>query len=233
MKKAYRPLLIALIMVLAASACMVTLPVPVSAPVAPSPFATQTKGINPGLPTAVSTVTLPPPSPVPSITTTAFPSITPLPSATATGTETPIGFFPSATFEPPTAEITATTEVPDKQEGATDDWGSATRCTLMSKSPANWEVFTGKHQFKATWTLQNSGTKTWKADQMILTYLDGVQMSSQKKVILTRDVRVGQTSTVAITVVSPKIPGNYKTVWGLKLTNGHVFCTFTLKIVVK
>ena len=232
MKKANQPLLIALIVVLAASACVVALPVPASTPI-PSPAFEQTNGQQPIKLTLPANPTRLQPSPSASITTTPFSSITPLPSPTATGTETPIGFFASDTPIPPTIEISATPEKPDPQEGATDDWGSATRCTLKSKTPGNWTELQPKQQLKATWTLQNSGSKTWQADQILLVFLDGVSLSSQKKETLKRDVKIGQTTTAAITIVTPKIPGNYRSVWGLKLLTGHLFCTFTIKITVK
>lgn len=167
------------------------------------------------------------------ITTTAFPSITPLPTATDTFTPTPVGFHASDTPEPPTPVIIPTTEVPDLAEGETDDWGSETRCSLISKTPENWTVVKPKSQIKVTWTLMNTGIKTWQAQNMFLMYLDGAKLSKTENIKLIRDVRVRQTITPALIIVTPKLPGHYRSVWGIRLTSGRVFCTFTIKITVQ
>jgi hypothetical protein len=236
MNRAQAPLLIAMAVLLVASACLVALPGPAPAPASPpSPASAQTEGANPAVSTAVFTATLLNPTLAPSITMTAFPSITPLPSATATATDTPPGFVASRTPVPPTPVISPTVEPPDTQEGATDDWGSPTRCSLVGRSPEKWAVVRAGRQYKISWTLLNSGTKTWQANQMVLVYYDGVKLTApnQKKELLTRDVRVGQTITPVITITTPKLPGHYRSVWALRLLSGRVFCTFTVKLTVE
>ena len=234
MNRARVPLLIAMVMVLVASACLVTLPVSVPAPVAPAPVVAQTAGVKPVVSTAVFTNTRPSPSETPADTMTPFPSITPLPSATATGTETPFGFFASLTPMLPTEVITGTGEPPDSAEGGTDDWGSNTRCSLISKSPANWTVVPKLAKYKVSWTLLNSGHRTWQANEMVLTYIDGDRLSSEKNLRLVKDVKVGDTITPVVNIFPPAKPGKYRSVWGLRITKtGHLFCTFTIKITVK
>ena len=228
-------LLIALGVVLVASACLVALPAPASSVGPTSPVLAKTEVVNQIAPTAVFTSTRASPTQSLPSTMTPFASITPLPTATSTATETPIGFFPTFTPVPPTAVITPTKEPPDTQEGATDDWGSPTRCSLISKNPTNWSVVRGGRQYKVSWTLLNSGTKTWQANEMVLVYYDGVKLTApnNKKSLLSRDVRVGQTITPVITITTPKLPGHYRSVWALRLLNGHVFCTFTIKLTVE
>ena len=173
------------------------------------------------------------PTITPSRTMTAFPSITPLPTATSTFTETPFGFRASLTPEPPTQVIISTREAPDTAEGATDEWSSPTRCSLMSKSPASWAILQPHHQYRVTWTLLNSGTRTWQSEAMFLIFYDGVKLSSTKIAKLPKDVKIGQSITPAITIITPKNPGRYRSVWALRLTNGRIFCTFTIRITVQ
>jgi len=233
MKRVRAPLLIALVMILAASACLVGLPAPSSLPTSPAGEVTEAKEINPNAITAAFTVTRENPTQTPSVTMTAFPSITPLPTATATFTETPYGFKASET---PTIFVIPTKESIDIDEGATDDWGSPTRCSLITKSPMDWAVVHPGTQYKASWTLYNSGIKTWQANQMVLVYVDGAKLTaaSQKKTSLNSDVRVGRTITPIITITAPKLPGHYRAVWGLRLLkDNRIFCTFTIKVFVQ
>jgi hypothetical protein len=164
---------------------------------------------------------------------TAFPSITPLPPPSATATETPFGFVPSGT---PTDVLTPGTSSPDPVEGGTDDWGSQTRCTLTGKTPQDWEIQSPGGIYKASWTLYNSGVRTWNANEMKLVFLDGASILPQdgKKVQLPRDVKVDNTITAVITYLAPKTRGTYRSVYGLRMNKtGHIFCTFTLKITIQ
>lgn len=234
MKKTQRPFLIAMITVLVASACLVGLPVPASSPAGTLPAFGQTQVVKPVGPSATFVATRLKLTQTPSITMTSFPSITPLPSATATATETPFGFAPTGTPVPATDASVPTTESADPDEGYTDEWGSTTRCSLISKSPEDWTVVPPLEKYKVSWTLFNSGTKTWQANEMILTYIDGAKLTPEKKDVLKKDVRVGQTITPVINIYPPKAAGKYKSVWGLRMIKtGHIFCTFTIKIAVR
>ncbi|MEI6291804.1 MAG: NBR1-Ig-like domain-containing protein, partial [Chloroflexota bacterium] len=118
--------------------------------------------------------------------------------------------------------------------GYTTEWGSANRCSLLEKSPFDWMVVPAQSKYKASWTLLNSGTRTWQANEMTLTFVDGTRLTIDKKESLLRDVRVGQTITPVINIYPPKEPGRYRSVWGLRIIKtGRLFCTFTIKITVK
>lgn len=223
---------IVVVVLLVTSACFATPPVPPTAPASP-PTAVKQAGGKPVSPKAASTATRLIPTDAPSNTMTPFATITPLPTATATGTETPFGFVASLT---PTAVISTTPEPPDPDEGATDEWGSATRCSLLSKSLPNWTTVNPGKEYRMTWELLNSGTKTWDSSQMVLVYLDGVKFTSpnHKKTTLPRNVDVGDTINASIPIYTPKLPGHYKAVWGLRMIEtDRVFCTFTIKVYVK
>jgi len=88
-------------------------------------------------------------------------------------------------------------------------------------------------QLSATWVLINAGTRTWD-NQIAFVHLEGPRLASPdfNKKSLGGDVKVGQsTTTPPIWFYAPKIPGQYRSVWGLKKAN-HVFCTFTIKITI-
>lgn len=239
MNKAKVPLLIATAVLLVASACLTTLPGTATVPSMSSVNLTASSlaQILTSAPRATLIATLPSPSETAPIfsTTTSFPSITPLPTATATFTNTPFGFVASKTPEPPTSTGIPLVETPDPAEGATDDWGSEYRCSLISKSIPNWTVVPANSKYKVSWTLLNSGKKRWQTDAVILTFLDGSDLSKgERSVFLVRDVKPGETISPVINIYPPKVPGNYRSVWGLRqVKGGHVFCTFTYKITVK
>jgi hypothetical protein len=239
MSKAKKPLLIALAVLLAASACLTTLPA-TAQPQSISSInltATSLVKILTFAPRNTVIATQPAPSETATISasTTPFPSITPLPTATATYTVTPFGFVASATPITPSPTVAALVETPDPAEGATDDWGSDYRCSLINKSPANWTEMKAKQKYQVTWTLLNSGVKRWQTDAVILVYVDGADLNRNERTSkLVRDVKVDEAVTPIINILTPNEPGRYRSVWGLRVVKtGHVFCTFTVKITVK
>lgn len=222
-----------IILALASSACLALMPVPIGTPKYPQQKETQAVITQQSSFTATAPALHTEPTITASITTTAFPSITPLPTSTGTATPTPYGFVASPV---PTEAISATAESQDPDEGATDGWGSTTRCSLLEKSPSNWAILKPREEYKISWTLLNSGTKTWQASDMMLAYQSGAKLTrpDQKKQNLLRDVKVGQTITPVIKIYTPKEPGSYRSVWGLRLNGSNrFFCTFTIKIIVQ
>lgn len=227
---------IALVTLLAASACVLTLPAAVTTPVVPTPNMVMTGKIQTltAAPTPTFTVTPILPTETPSITLTPFPSITPLPTATATVTETPFGYVEPATAVPPTPTWAEGVETPDPAEGATDDYGSDYRCTLTGKSPADWTTLPAGSMYKVKWTLLNSGKRSWQSDGIVLMYIDGTKLGPEKALTLIRDVKVNQSITPVVNIITPKAPGHYRTVWALRLIkSNHVFCSFTIKITIQ
>ncbi len=232
MNKSKTPVLIALAVALAASACLVMLPAPAAPPAVSTPDLAMTGKAQAltAAPTIPSTATLVLETALPTLTLTSFPTITPLPTATATFTATPYGFVASPTLGLP---LPTGEETPDPAEGATDDWGSDYRCALVSKDPLDWGTVEAKAMYRASWTLRNAGKKTWQADGIEVTHIDGLRLGAVKVISLSKDVKVGSSIKTAFNIVAPKEPGRYRSVWGLRLKkNSHVFCTFTLKIDV-
>jgi len=235
MKKAKAPFLIALTVVLVASACLVTLPAPAPTPstFTPDLVLTGKSQTLTAAPTITYTATVIPYTATPTITLTSFPSITPLPTATATITDTPFGFVASPTLGTP--GLATGTPTPDPADGVTDDWGSDYRCSLVDKDPATGTVLPSKSLYKVSWNLHNSGQKRWQASDILLVYIEGTKMGAEEKSYnLTKDVKPGTGMKQLLDIVVPKNPGSYRSVWGLQLIKSkHVFCTFTINITVE
>ena len=131
--------------------------------------------------------------------------------------------------------MSLTPELPDPDEGWTDDWGSPTRCTLLDKTPPNWSSVPSHSEIRVTWTLLNSGTKKWDANEVAVVYVRETKLTppGAKKKLFTHDIKVGETVTVGVNIYTPDTFGHYKSVWGLReIRTGRVFCTFTIKIYV-
>jgi hypothetical protein len=232
MKKAKIPFLVSISVVLATLACVATSPAPASAPptFTPDLIAAGEAQTSTVAHSIINTATAIPDSPSPTITRTMYPTITPLPTATPTNTKTPFGFVAS-----PTLDYTATAEwTPDPDEGATNDWGSDFRCSLLDKSPIDWAETGGAYQ--VYWTLLNSGHKTWQANETVVMYVTGAKVvhGHNKVFKLNKDVRPGQTIKVMVIIYPPDAPGKYRSVWGLYSSRlNNVFCTFTAKTTMK
>ena len=234
MNKANAPLLIALATVLAASACLATLPAPVSVPSTFTPDLAMTGKAQTltAVPTATLTAIPVSATDTPTITLTPFPSITPLPSATSSPTKTPFGYFETPTPTPISATVQPTTETPDPVEGATNEHGAYT-CKLVTKSPPDWTVLPARNLYKVSWTLYNTGPKTWDSS-IVIVWVDGNRLGVQKQYNFSNDVKVGRDADAVITIFTPNQPGHYRSVWGLRsLKTNLIFCTFTIKIVIQ
>jgi hypothetical protein len=234
MKKAKAPFLIALTVVLAASACLVTLPAPASMPstLTPDLVSTGKAQTLTAAPTFTYTPTVILDTATPTLTLTSFPSITPLPTGTATFTATPLGFVASPTLGTP--DLTPGTATPDPADGNTDERGSDYRCRLVDKDPATGTVLQSKSLYRVSWTLRNTGLKKWQVTDVVLVYLDGPRFEAEKKYGLNKDVKVGEDTRPAFTITVPKGPGDFRSVWALKyVKSDHIFCTFTINITVE
>jgi hypothetical protein len=235
MNKSKTPVLIALATVLAASACLTTLSAPASIPATLTPDLVMIGKAQTltAAPTATFTLTPIRATDTPTITLTPFPSITPLPTATNTPTETPFGYVETATPLPPTVTAVATVGTPDPAEGASSGYGMDYACKLASKSPLDWTVLPARSMWKVSWTLINTGRKTWDSGVKIV-WIEGARIGVEREYSLVKDVKSYQDITPVITILTPKEPERYRSVWGLRQTKtGRLFCTFTVKIVVK
>jgi hypothetical protein len=140
------------------------------------------------------------------------------PTATATATDTP-----TSTLEPTaTATATATATV------------TPTPTATATPVPNDWVRFvddvtipdgtflTGGETFTKIWRLQNTGSRTWTVDYDLI-FLSGDRMDSVSAVAMPRTVRPGQMVDVAVRLVAPAEPGDYRGNWILRNAFGGIF----------
>lgn len=168
---------------------------------------------NRASPTSPATATLAP-------TATEIPSSTPAPSFTPVNTLPPL---PTATntFIPATATITPTSTPTDYN------------CSITSVSPASNAQFSKREDFDGRWTVKNTGTQTWVANDVDYRYVSGEKMQKIKDVYdLKADVKPGESVDVIVDMLAPDSTGTFKTTWSLA-RNSNNFCTLSITIVVK
>lgn len=159
--------------------------------------------------TPAATATPLPPSETPTGTKTQYPTITPIPSDTPIPSVTPLGAGPTPT-----------------QQYA---------CELIDKYPDNWMVFKPRTKFESRWTVKNTGTLSLQPVHVVLEYVSGVKMHIfTDRQDLTAGAEPDKLLLLIVDMIAPKVKGDYVAVWGLvEARTGHVFCSFTTKIVVK
>jgi hypothetical protein len=167
-------------------------------------------------------------------TTTRFPTKTPTVTPTPTAT---------VLFLPPTATSLPEGFFDDDEEtnGDDDDSGyvkptattSPWDCRVLSKSPANDAVIAGGSRFKATWTVENTGTKTWPKQGVDVVYQSGANLQVGKPYYdIPTAVGPGGTVTISVTLEVPKREKDYNTRWALKVGRNE-FCSVRFNFSVK
>jgi len=170
------------------------------------------------------------------------PTLTPSPTKTATITPTPTAtilfLFPTATSVPTNtlssglAGGTGSGNTGDgfvKPTAAPREWA----CRILSKSPANGAVLTGGSSFKAIWTVQNTGSKTWPKQGVDVVYASGVRLNSGKPYYdIPYGVSPGGTMTISVTMSIPTRQKDYSTRWTLKVGRTE-FCSVRFAFEVK
>ena len=166
----------------------------------------------------------------------ATPSLTPAPTKTFTVTPTPTA---TVLFL-----ITTKTNVPTATSPFVDGDGNGTgsdgggggfvkptatpqewTCRLLSQSPAKGVSLPGGSSFKATWTVKNTGTKTWPKKGVDVVFQSGARLNSGKPYYdIPSGVSPGGTVTISVTMEVPKRPKEYSTRWSLMVGRTQ-FCS--------
>jgi hypothetical protein len=98
-------------------------------------------------------------------------------------------------------------------------------CRVLSKSPANNTVLVAGTSFKATWTVQNTGTKTWPKQGVDVVYQSGARLNAGKPYYdIPAGVGPGGTVIISVTMEVPKRPKEYSTRWSLMVGRTQ-FCS--------
>ena len=104
-------------------------------------------------------------------------------------------------------------------------------CVLVSQKPEDGTEFKPNANFDMVWTVQNTGSKTWQADDVDFAYVSGRKMHDQEIYDLPKNVPTGESVNMTVDMIAPKVAGDWKTVWSLQ-AGGDDFCHVDLTIVV-
>ena len=167
---------------------------------------------------------------------TATATITGLPSKTPTITPTPtatvVFLFPTNTSLPEGLFANEN----DGEEGSDGyekpvvirEWD----CRVLSQSPAKGAVITGGTTFKATWTVENTGTKTWPKKGVDIVFHSGAHLEAGRTYYdIPATVGPGGKVTISIPMAVPKRSKVYSTRWSLNVGRTD-FCNvrFIIKV---
>jgi hypothetical protein len=164
-------------------------------------------------------------TPTPTVTATSTPSTTP----TGTATVKPAAIYvwvPSATTYTSTP-ITLTPSTPTTVVTA-----SGYSCSVTSQSVANGAEFVKGSEFDASWTLKNTGTSAWDANEIDYLYISGTAMHKNAAAYdFPSSVAAGSSITITVDMIAPSSAASYETYWGVTRSSVN-FCTLPLKIKV-
>lgn len=106
-------------------------------------------------------------------------------------------------------------------------------CKLTAQKPADWTPMVSRNIFNVSWTLKNVGTKVWGIHGVDVRYRGDTRMHYKVPDLfdLPKKVGPGQSITLKMDMMAPKLPGYYVSNWGF-YTGGLVFCKFYVIIVV-
>jgi hypothetical protein len=195
-----------------------------SPPPAAAPGSVETIIVRTAAAAQTQTLTVVPPSDTPTLT----PSATRTPTISPTPTATFLFVIPKGTGLAGTLSTDEAGNGTDTGNGNNDNQQngfvkptatpSEWACRVLSKSPANNSVLVGGTTFKAVWTVQNTGTKTWPKKGVDVVFGSGAHIHQGKPYYdIPAGVGPGGTVTISITMSVPKYPKDYSSRWSLKV----------------
>ena len=168
---------------------------------------------------------------------TATATITGLPSKTPTITPTPtatvVFLFPTNTSLP--EGLFDEDEDNGEEDGDGYEKPVVIRewdCRVLSQSPAKGAVITGGTTFKATWTVENTGTKTWPKKGVDIVFHSGAHLEAGRTYYdIPATVGPGGKVTISISMIAPNRSKTYSTRWSLNVGRTD-FCNvrFIIKV---
>lgn len=221
--------------ILGCGAPMLVTPPPVS-----GPGSVETVVVETAAAAQTRTALVLPPSATPSL----IPSPTRTPTDTPTPTATILFLFPTRTNVP-----TATSALAGGGGSGTGGGGgsggggggyvkpTATpqewTCRIVSQSPNSAITVYGGSKVKTTWTVKNTGTKTWPKKGVDVVYQSGARLNAGKPYYdIPKGVAPGGTVTISVTMEMPKPPKEYSTRWSL-MVGRTSFCSVRFVFDVK
>lgn len=105
-------------------------------------------------------------------------------------------------------------------------------CLVTGKQPDDWAVFKPGREFMVIWTVLNTGTKVWTVNTIDFVYTGGYRHDGTKIQDFRTNVPRGGTGTVSATFIAPKVPGEYRSFFTLKVGNRE-FCGMKIMFAVE
>jgi len=181
----------------------------------------------------------------PSPTITSPPTPSPTYSQTPTSTPTfffaliestlPMGVEPVNSSPTPSINLFGqSSKTPTKTPKPIPSTGKPWSCSGVGRyPPPKGEMPAGK-PFTATWTVINTGTKTWSVNAVDFIYVSGYRHEGKRIQDLYRTVKPGGTVTWFVDFIAPKAPGVYTSTW-ITVVGHDRMCgvNFTFEIVGK
>jgi Ig-like domain from next to BRCA1 gene len=171
-----------------------------------------------------------PPSSTPTLTRT--PSLTP-----TVATPTATFFFSLPTLSPtptqtPLIPTALTSTVSGRSGTATSNANASAKEWICGIAGKTSPVVSPEAKFSLSYTLRNTGTKTWTFNGVDYVYLSGFRHEGTRIKDLPTTITPGNTITLRIQFIAPKKPGVYNSIWTLTVGN-HPFCRVKLSFEVK
>ena len=101
----------------------------------------------------------------------------------------------------------------------------------MWQSPGNGIGYHRFQKFSVGWDVQNTGTATWEAANVQLTYLGGAKPHDSELVQLEASVAPGQEIVLSVHMIAPRNSTKYTTHWSLR-QGDTFFCPLMLSFYV-
>ena len=175
-------------------------------------------------------------SAAPSATVTPTPTLVPTSAFTGTptvptATRTEIPVYVSATSIPTTVP-TATKAIPTSAAQVSSDSGVEVpteklagewTCIITARSPANGLVAKAKQVIEISWTVRNTGTKTWTRNGVDFVFQRGIRHVGGRIQDFPTAVGPGGTINFKVSIEAPKQAKSYNVVWALQVGN-YAFC---------
>ena len=109
--------------------------------------------------------------------------------------------------------------------------GSGYSCSITASTPNS--TLTKKADFDGTWTIKNTGTKTWDMDSVDYKYVSGTNMDKNgERFDLSKTVKPGESIKIVVDMIAPNSVGNYSTNWAL-VSGSTTLCNLPLTIYVR
>jgi hypothetical protein len=104
------------------------------------------------------------------------------------------------------------------------------RCKVVEQNPADGTRLKFGSEFRAAWTLQNTGESSWDNGSSDVRFMEGKAMQTGPSVIdLPDSVGAGSTTLITITMKVPDTAGYYIAYWSI-VEGGKSLCTFYIEI---